>query len=212
MPMSHRIKVFIVDDHQLIIEGMRSSLSNETDIEVVGEAMNAAKALEFLSRNIVDVVLLDINLPDSNGIDLCKEIIRIQSEARILGLSTFNQRTYISRLMEYGARGYILKNTDIEEIKDAIRQVYKGNVFLSKEAGDALYKRKPGAEEDYPPLTRRELEILKFITEGLSAPETAEKLSLSQLTVESHRRNIMAKLKVKNVALLVNVAISKGLV
>jgi DNA-binding NarL/FixJ family response regulator len=212
MPMGDKIKVFIVDDHQLIIEGMRSSLSNEADIEVVGEAMNAAKALEFLSRHKVDVVLLDINLPDSNGIDLCKEIIKIQSHARILGLSTFNQRTYISRLMEYGARGYILKNTDIEEIKDAIRQVYKGNVFLSKEAGDALYKPKTNAEDDYPPLTRRELEILKLITEGLSAPETAEKLSLSQLTVESHRRNIMAKLKVKNVALLVNVAISKGLV
>ena len=205
------MKVFIIDDHQLIIEGMRSSLSKDSSLEIVGEAQTGAEALGFLRENQVDVILLDINLPDISGIDLCKQIIEIRPDARILGVSTFAQRMYVARLMENGARGYILKNSPIDEIKEAIYQIARGNVFLSKDAADLLYRHDAGQGE-FPPLTRREIEILRLVTDGLTAPEIADKLHLSQLTVESHRRNLMTKLKAKNVASLVKLAMTKNLI
>jgi DNA-binding NarL/FixJ family response regulator len=206
------IRTFIVDDHGLIIEGLKSALKNAGDIDVAGSALDGKDCMEFFKTNQADVLLLDINLPDINGIELCAELLKLQPGLKILGLSTFNQRSYISKLMENGARGYILKNTGIEEICEAIRQVYKGHIFISKEAGDSLYKSQSAEEaNDILPLTRREKEILKFLAEGLTAPEIGEKLFVSQLTIESHRRNIMAKLKAKNTAMLIKIAMERNL-
>jgi DNA-binding NarL/FixJ family response regulator len=206
------IRVFIIDDHSLIIEGLRSALQNQSDIQVVGSASDGASCLTFFHDNACDVVLMDINLPDTNGIDLCKELLTDHPDLKILGLSTFSQRSYVSKMMENGARGYILKNTDIEEIREAIRQAYKGHIFISKEAGENLYKPQSVDESsDTPPLTRREKEVLKCIAEGLTAPEIAEKLFVSQLTIESHRRNVMAKLKAKNTAMLIKIAMDKSM-
>jgi len=210
--MSERpIRIYIVDDHGLIIEGLRSALKNIADIDFVGYALDGRSCLEFFKDHTADVVLMDINLPDTNGIDLCAELLKLHPEIKVLGLSTFNQRSYVSRMMENGARGYIIKNAGIDEIRDAVRQAHKGHIFMSKEAGDALYKVQSSSGEDVPPLTRREKEILKFIAEGLTAPEIAEKLFVSQLTVESHRRNLMAKLKAKNTAVLIKIAMEKEL-
>lgn len=208
-----RIKTFIVDDHGLIIEGLKSALTNAGDIEVAGYALDGKSCLAFFKNHQADVLLLDINLPDINGIELCAELLKLQPGLKILGLSTFNQRIYITKLMENGARGYVVKNTGIEEICEAIRQVYKGHIFISKEAGDSLYNAQNVKElNDILPLTRREKEILKFLAEGLTAPEIGEKLFVSQLTIESHRRNIMAKLKAKNTAMLIKIAMDNNLI
>lgn len=203
------IRVFIVDDHQLILEGLRASIDTQDGMQVVGQASDGKTCREYFAKNDADVVLMDINLPDISGVDLCAEIVKLRPGIKIIGLTTFNQRSYISKMMSQGARGYILKNTDVEEIREAVRQVHKGHIFISKEAGDTLYSA--AEKESLPPLTPREAEILKLVVDGLTAPEIAEKLFLSQLTVESHRRNIMAKLKAKNIATLIKIAIDNGL-
>ena len=206
------IRIFIVDDHGLIIEGLRSALKTEKDFEFAGYALDGRSCLEYFSTNTADVILMDINLPDISGIDLCAQLTKTHPDLKVLGLSTFNQRSYVSKMMENGARGYILKNAGIDEIREAVRQVHKGNIFLSKDAGDALYKLNSSTEDEDTPLTRREKEVLKFIAEGFTASEIAEKLFLSQLTIESHRRNLMAKLKAKNTAVLIKIAMEKKLI
>lgn len=207
-----KIRVFIVDDHKLIIEGLRASLETQSDIEVIGYAQDGNACRSYFKDNTADVVLMDISLPDTSGIDLCNEVLKLKPSVKIIALTTFTQRSYISKMMSQGARGYILKNTEVDEIREAVRQVYKGNIFLSKEAGDNLYQGDSREKEFLPPLTPRETEILKLVADGLTATEIAEKLFLSQLTVESHRRNIMAKLKAKNVAALMKIAMEHNLI
>ncbi len=167
------IRVFIVDDHPLVQEGMRSLLGNEKGIELCGYAMNAQSCLNFFVNNTADVILMDINLPDMNGIDLCKEIKTKYPGIMVLGLSTFSQGSYVTKMMENGASGYVLKNADKEELLEAIWLVNKGKTYLSFEAGQAL--RKDQSSNVLPLITRREKEILTLIAEGFTNPEIAEK-------------------------------------
>src|SRR5215212_4052436 len=134
------IRVFIVDDHPLVQEGMRSLLGNEKDIELCGYAMTAQSCLGFFLHNSADVILMDINLPDMNGVDLCKEIKTKYPGIMVLGVSTFSQGSYVTKMMENGASGYVLKNADQEELTEAIRTVNKGQTYLSFEAGQSLRK------------------------------------------------------------------------
>src|SRR5436190_24118268 len=133
-------KVFIVDDHYMVIEGLRSLLQNEKDIEWVGHAMNAASCLAFLKNQQPDVILIDINLPDKSGINLCKEVKEKYPLVFIIGLSTFNQQSFIQKMMDNGASGYVLKNATQEELMEAIETVAYGKTFLSKEAAQSLRK------------------------------------------------------------------------
>jgi DNA-binding NarL/FixJ family response regulator len=204
------IRVFIVDDHPLVQEGMRSLLNGEKDIELCGYAMTAASCLGFFLNNTADVILMDIELPDMNGIDLCKEIKMKYPGVMVLGLSTFNQGSYVTRMMENGASGYVVKNADKKELLEAIHEVNKGKTYLSFEAGQAL--RKKSATAQVPLITRREKEILTLIAEGLTNPEIAEKLFVSSSTVDSHRKNLLAKLNVKNTASLVKFAMEHALI
>lgn len=204
------IRVFIVDDHPLVQEGIRSLLRNESDIELCGYAMNARSCLGFFVGNSADVILMDIGLPDMNGIDLCKEIKKKYPGIMVIGLSTFNQGSYVTRMIENGASGYVLKNADKKELLEAIRLVNKGKTFLSFEAGQSMRKESTGFQ--VPLITRREKEILKLIAEGLTNPEIAEKLFVSSSTVDSHRKNLLAKLKVKNTASLVKFAMDHSLI
>src|SRR5690606_20403112 len=143
--------------------------------------------------------------------DLCIAILKIQPDVKILGLSSSNHPVQINQLMTNGAKGYLLKTTNPSEIAEAIRQVFNGNIFICKEAGNILFS-KSVIHSTALRLTKRELEILKLLAERMTAPKLAEKLHLSQLTVESHRRNIMAKLKVKNTAMLIRVAVDNNLI
>ncbi|MBK7735886.1 MAG: response regulator transcription factor [Chitinophagaceae bacterium] len=196
------IKVFIVDDHYMVIEGIRSLLQNEKAIEWAGHAMNAVSCQAFLKQQLPDVILMDINLPDKSGIDLCKEVRLIYPSIFVIGLSTFNQQSFIQKMMDNGASGYVLKNATQKELMEAITTVAKGKSFLSDEASQALRKD----ESFHIVLTRREKEVLELIAEGMTNAEIAKQLFIGITTVDTHRKNLLAKFEAKNTASLVRIA------
>lgn len=197
------IKVFITDDHYMVVEGIRSILQLEKNIEWMGHAMTAASCMAFLQSQQPDVLLLDINLPDKSGIDLCKEIKAKYPDIQILGLSSFNQQSYIQKMMQNGASGYVLKNASIEEIVNAIEAAMNGEIFLSDQASITIDENK---NAQVPVITRREKEVLMLIAKGLTNKEIADKLFISTTTVDTHRKNLLAKFQVKNTASLISLA------
>lgn len=206
------IRVFIVDDHPVVIEGIHSLLMNEKDIAWVGQAMNAASCLGFFVNNTADVVLMDISMPGMDGVELCAIMKEKYPGIFILGLSTFNQGIYIKKMMENGASGYILKNSTKEELVRAIHIVHDGGIYFSGEASQALAEYQRSSKPELPVLTPREKEILELIAEGYTNPQIAEKIFLSQFTVDSHRKNLLAKLNVKNTASLIRLAVEQKLI
>ena len=201
--------IFIVDDHYMVIEGIRSLLQNERNIEWVGHASNAASCLAFLNQQQPDVILMDINLPDKSGIDLCKEVKEKYPAVFIIGLSTFNQQSFIQKMMDNGASGYVLKNATQQELTEAIAAVMKGKTYLSDEVSLALRKNTDGKT---PILTRREKEVLALIADGMTNNEIAHKLFIGVTTIDTHRKNLLAKLEVKNTASLIKTAMQLQLI
>jgi DNA-binding NarL/FixJ family response regulator len=204
------IRVFIVDDHPVVIEGIHSLLQNEKDIEWMGQAMNAQSCLGFFIHNTADVVLMDISMPGMDGVELCGLMKEKYPGLMILGLSTFNQGLYIKKMMDNGASGYILKNSSREELIEAIHAVQEGNIYFSGEVGTALQDYQKSSMIDLPVLTPREKEVLELIAEGYTNPQIAEKIFLSP--VDSHRKNLLAKLAVKNTATLIKLAVERKLI
>jgi DNA-binding NarL/FixJ family response regulator len=200
------ISVYIVDDHELIIEGIISFLQKEKNIKVAGYATTAIACIDFFKSNTADVILMDINLPDMSGLDLCKLIKLNYPGIAIIALSTLSQGSYITQCIENGASGYLLKNADKDEITDAIETVVTGKAFFSFEAGK-IYKATTEKRTGLPILSKREKEILKLIAEGLTNLEISRQLFISIDTVDTHRKNLYTKLNVKNTALLVRYAI-----
>ncbi|MBS1735946.1 MAG: response regulator transcription factor [Bacteroidetes bacterium] len=203
-----KTSIFIVDDHYMVIEGIRSLLQNEKDIDWLGHATNASSCLSFLKQQLPDIILMDINLPDMNGIDLCKEVRKLYPSVFVLGLSTFNQQAYIRDMMENGASGYILKNADKEELWDAINTVMKGKSYMSDEVAAAFKEKNTGM----PLITRREKEILQMIAQGNTNAEIANKLFISVATVNTHRKSILEKFDAKNTATLIGKASRQGII
>jgi DNA-binding NarL/FixJ family response regulator len=203
-------KVYIVDDHAVVIEGIYSLLQKEKDFEMVGYASNAENCLQYFMHHTADVILMDISLPDMNGVDLCKRIKHKYPGVMVLALTTFNQGTYIRKMMESGASGYLLKNSGKQEIIDAIKIVTKGKTYLSFDAGQALMTD-TRQHNTIPPLTKREKEVLFHIAEGLTNVQISEKLFISVDTVDTHRKNLHTKLNVKNTAMLIRFAVENSL-
>lgn len=206
------IRVFIVDDHPVVIEGIHSLLQNEKDIVWVGQAMNAQSCLGFFVNNTTDVLLMDISMPDMDGTELCAMMKEKYPGIMILGLSTFNQGIYIKKMMENGASGYILKNASKEDLIRAIHAVHDGSIYFSGEVGVALKEYQKSVRIELPVLTPREKEVLELIAEGYTNPQIAEKIFLSPFTVDSHRKNLLAKLGVKNTASLIRLAVEQKLI
>lgn len=206
------IRVFIVDDHPVVIEGIHALLQNEKNIEWAGQAMNAQSCLGFFVNHTADVVLMDISMPGMEGVELCAVMKEKYPGIMVLGLSTFNQGLYIKKMMENGASGYILKNSSKEDLIKAIHTVFEGGIFFSGEAGEALREYQKSSQKDLPALTAREKEILELIAEGYTNPQIAEKIFLSTFTVDSHRKNLLAKLGVKNTASLIRLAVERKLI
>lgn len=203
------IKIFIADDHYMVVEGIRSMLQPVKDIEWMGHAMNAASCIAYLQGQQPDVLLLDINLPDKSGIDLCKEIKEKYPAIYILGLSSFNQQSYIQKMMQNGANGYVLKNATRDELVEAIETVMNGETFLSGEAAATVKENKNAR---IPIITRREKEVLVLIADGLTNHQIAEKLFIGTTTVDTHRNSLLAKFEVKNTANLIRMAAQYGLI
>ena len=187
-------------------------LKNEKDMEWAGHAMNAQSCLGFFINNTADVVLMDISMPGMDGVELCAAMREKYPGIFILGLSTFNQGLYIKKMMENGASGYILKNSSKEELIRAIHTVYEGGIYFSGEAGQALQEYQKSSMQELPALTSREKEILELIAQGFTNPQIAEKIFLSSFTVDSHRKNLLAKLNVKNTASLIRLAVERKLI
>jgi len=209
--MMNTISVMIVDDHPMVLQGIKALLSSMKDIELVGLAGNAFEAIDILKKQLVDVTILDINLPDINGIELCKKIKKDYPYVHVLAMSTFKERTYISQMIQQGASGYLLKSASAEEINDAIHAAHKGKLYLSMDINPSVFEKM-----DKPPteiiLTRREKEILTLIAEGFTNPQIAEKLFVSSSTVDTHRKNLLLKLNANNTATLIRIAVQQKLI
>ena len=211
------IKIIIADDHQLFIDGIKSILKSIRNMEIIGEVNNGNLLLELLEQQQCDVILMDINMPEMNGIDATKLIKSKFPGIRILMLTMYSSRDYIEKLLRVGADGYILKNTGKEELQEAIETVYKGESFFSKEVTErimeGLQKKKTTEKNAYVvELTEREIDVLKLIVQEFTTTEIAEKLFISTHTVETHRKNLISKLNVRNIAGLVKYAMQHGLV
>jgi DNA-binding NarL/FixJ family response regulator len=183
-------------------------LHNEPEIEWTGHATNAESCLAFLKREQPDVILMDVNLPDISGIELCREVISKYPSVKVIGLSTFNQRSFIEKMMENGALGYLLKNAGKEEMLKAIDMAMKHKKYMSHEAALSI---RNNTEKETPFLTRREKEVLELIASGNTNQEIADKLFISYTTVDTHRSNLLQKFEAKNVAMLINMASKQGL-
>lgn len=205
------IKLYIVDDHNVVIEGITALLLHEKNITIIGTAKNAADCILFLKNHTADVILLDINLPDTSGIDLCNIIKTTYPRIMILALSTFTQGSYITKMIENGASGYLLKNITKEELVDAIETVAVGKNYYSFEVGKMVKAAQEKAAQ-VPVLTKREKDILKLVAEGFTNNQIAQQLFISIDTVDTHRKNLYTKLKINNTALLVRYAIENELV
>jgi DNA-binding NarL/FixJ family response regulator len=198
------INIFAVDDHYMVIEGIHSLLQNEPDVEWMGHANNAAACMAFLQNHRPDIILMDINLPDKSGIDLCVLVKEKYASIHIIALSTFNQQSYIEKMMQNGASGYVIKNASQQELMEAIHTVNQGKQFLSFDAAIAI--RKPDTENDIPVITRREKEVLELIADGNTNNEIANQLCISASTVDTHRKSLLLKFSAKNTASLIKQA------
>ncbi len=199
--MQQPVSILLIDDHDMVIEGMKAILQQIENVQVVATANNAFDAISILKKTKVDLCFLDINLPDVSGIDLCLKIRNEFPKIYIIALSTFNQRSYVTQMMQNGASGYLLKSTSKEEIEDAIKTVLNGKLFFNVTTID-----EKNNEKISPLLTRREKEILLLIADGLTNNEIGKKIFLSPHTIDSHRKNLFIKFDVNNVALLVKKA------
>ncbi|HEY4789461.1 MAG TPA: response regulator transcription factor [Bacteroidales bacterium] len=204
------IDVLIVEDHPVVIEGLKKLLIDSGLAKLCVTASTGKECNAYLKNFTPDIVLLDINLPDINGIDLCKTLKTEYPELKILAISSFGQRSYILRMMENGALGYVLKNSSEEEIIEAIKNVASGKKHLGYDVNEILHPSRK--DENIPLLTRRETEVLRMIADGFTNQEIADKLFVSPLTVDSHRKNLIMKLNARNTAELIKIAFFKKLI
>jgi len=214
-----KIKVFIVDDHSMIREGIKSCLVEEKDMEVVGEAESGEIALSMIGSELPDLVIMDINMGGMSGIETTEKLIKKFKDIKILGLTMYEDSHHIINMMQAGAMGYILKDSDLQEIVDAIRTIHSGESYFSNDVSSTLMHQFMKSKEEEKilqsvelELTPREIEILKLIAEEFTNQEIAEKLFISQRTVDTHRRNLIQKLNAKNTAGLVRYAIKHKLI
>lgn len=211
------INILIVDDHKIVRDGIISSLKNFENLNVVGEASNGKAVLDLLARKPVDVVLMDISMEDMDGIEATGIIRNNYPDAKILALTMHEDESHIVRMLKAGAMGYILKNVSMDGLIKAIQTVARGEAYFSRKVSDTIMARFVSAKTakkstGFDHLTKREKEILKLIAEGLTNHEIAERLFISSRTVDTHRRNLIQKLQVKNTAGLVRMAIKNGIV
>jgi len=204
--------ILIVEDHPIVSESLaRIIADSDLDIECL-HAPNAAKGLAYLNGNSFDLILLDINLPDMNGIEFCKIAKSRFPHQKILAITTIAQRHVVEKMLDQGADGFILKTSDIADIIGGIRQVLSSNqVYLGKGVKD-LIKGNPTENGNLPMITKRESEILKLIADGLTNQEIADQLFISTFTVDSHRKNLLLKFNAKNTATLIKIVVSNGII
>lgn len=215
-----KIKVFLVDDHQLVRDGIKSLLMSSDEFEITGEASDGYAFFDKIKEVLPDIVLMDISLPKISGIELTKIIKKEYSDVKVLILSMYTNEDFIFNALKAGANGYLPKNTSKKELFEALKEISKGNVYFSEQISNIIlktYVKKAQIGETVEKnsdqlLTSREMEVLKLAAEGLSNPEIAENLCISTRTVESHKNHLMQKLELKTAIDLVRFAIKNKII
>ena len=207
------IKVLLADDHTIVRQGLRLILSGNTDFEVVGEAANGREAVELAQKLKPDVVLMDVAMPEWNGIEATRKMVADNPRARVLVLSMHKEAIYVREILRAGARGYILKDAVDTELLNAVRSVAHGDGYISPAVSGALLNDyRQNITDPLDLLSSRERQVLQFIAEGQTNKEIATRLNLSVYTVDSHRGKIMEKLNLHSTGELVRFAVKHGLV
>jgi DNA-binding NarL/FixJ family response regulator len=207
-------RVLLTDDHKILRQGLRTLLEREKDIQIVGEADNGRSSVKLTGELAPDVVIMDVAMPDLNGIDATRRITQADPRTRVLALSMHSDGRYVRGMLQAGARGYILKDCAAEELTHAIRTVMAGQVYVSPGVMDTIvnaYVRQLTAAGAPTTLTRREREVLQLLAEGGSTANIAAGLHLSVKTIETHRKRIMDKLDLRSIAELTKYAIREGI-
>lgn len=207
-PIEKEISAAIVDDHPVVIEGLQKILVNNFNVSLLKEFNSGESLLAYLkeSGHIFDIILLDITLPGKNGIDTCREVKLFSPDSTILAFSNHTERSIILQMIQYGASGYILKNTGAQELTECITAAMNGQIAFSRETREIISRPSMDELKKIPSLTKREKQILLLVADGKTSLEMAEELSVSHLTIETHRRNLMQKFEVNNVAMLIKMA------
>ena len=210
------IKVLIVDDHDLMREGIRALLEKDSAFSVVGEAGDGQEAIRLVQSEQPDVVLMDLSLPGIGGLEATEAILADNPDVKVVILTQYDNREYIRRAVRIGAHGYLLKRTVSDQLKEAIRAVFRGERYLHpKVAGELVDMVTSGEtleEDDYERLTRREKQVFALLAEGRTSREIAKYLGISLKTAMSHRTNLMGKLNLHSRADLIKYAIRKGVI
>ena len=211
--MPSKIRLLIVDDHQILVEGLEQNLSLSDQLEIVGTANNGKAALDFVKREAVDVVLMDIDMPVMDGLTTTAKIRQSGKDTKVIILSMHLNSNYAKKAFKLGAHGYLLKDSKKEDLESAILRVHKGEQVLDPDiAQRMLLSDDPGINHVIPDLTKREREILQCIVNEKTNPEIAKELFISLSTVEFHRKNLLNKFRVKNSVGLVRAALRMGLI
>ncbi len=211
-----RIKIILADDHQIVREGLRSLLKKQPDLHVIGEADNGNQAV-LLSRKLKpDIVVIDVRMKDTNGIDATRRITKYSPDIRVIALSMYLNKAFVTEMLKAGASAYILKERAFAELLKAIKAVSRGQIYLCSYVEKMLvdeYVNDVVGRQDrpYPHLTDREVDVLKMLADGNCSKEIASKLEISTKTVDASRRRIMKKLNLDNMAALVKYAVTQGL-
>jgi len=218
------LRIFIADDHQLFIEGVKALLRDVNDVKIVGEAENGQKLLELLEKEKCEIVLMDVNMPVMSGVETTRRIRDKYPDIKVLALTMFDDTLHISEMIKAGAAGYLLKNAGKEELLDAIMKVSRGEKYVSNDVSvkiiERMFSNDQSAETQggsnnnnsrKPELTKREMEIIKLIAQEMTNAEIAAKLNNSPMTIITHRKNLLRKLGVKNTAGLIKYAMQHGL-
>lgn len=215
MSAARRFEILLVDDHEIMRRGLRALLERRSDLVVAGEAATGSAAIKLARQLQPDLIIMDVGLPEMNGIEATRKILAASPQARVLALSMHADRRYVTQMLEAGAKGYLLKDCAVEELDLAIRAVMKDQTYLSPGIANYFVGRSvatSGAQDDYAlALSPRERQVLQLIAEGHSTAAIAGQLHLSVKTIESHRKNIMDKLDLHSVAELTKYAIRAGL-
>lgn len=212
-----QVRLVLADDHAIMREGLKSLLAQEADFEVAGEADSGSKIVDVARKAGAHVVVMDVAMPDLNGIEATRKLLKANPGIKVVALSGHTNREFVREMLKAGASAYVLKSRAYEELARAVREVMKGKVFLSPEVARGVVDEyvgsspSPGANPAFAVLTDREREALQLIAEGKSTKEAADALSVSVKTVETHRANIMRKLNLHSVAELTKYAIREGL-
>lgn len=205
------ITLYIVDDHQMLIDGIKALLLNESDFKIEGEALRCADALEALKKKRPDILITDINMPEMSGIEFANAVRRTNPDQKILALSMAGEKATITDMLDTGVKGYILKNTGKKELMIALKKIADGGTYFSSDVAEEINRADDVIDKRYI-LTAREREIVRYVAQGLSHTEIGEKIFISPRKVDTHRTNIMRKLDVHSIAELIKLAIQLKLI